>query len=147
MNTIILLPLFLYTFLLAINMDLLSKVEKINLFWVSTPEIHIFLFTTIFIIAYIILIFFVYDGLNSYLRHKVKKMEDEIVVLKSKLFDGQKGLIEKINTNNEHILDDFKKENIVTLEKHEKDTDKILDKLNLVDKNILDKIKTWKIKK
>lgn len=144
MNAILLLPLLLYAFLLAINVDLLSKVEKVNLFWAATVEVQIFLFSTIFIIVYLILAFFIYDWVNVLLKHKIKNLEEEVVQLKAKLYDWQKVLIDKIDKSNHETLEKIQKENLETLEKHQKDTDKILEKLNLVDKKVLDKIRAWK---
>lgn len=144
MNIIILLPLLAFAFLLSVNMELLTREETINLFGAAEVDIKIFLFTVIFIIVYLILIFFLYDGINYALKYRINKLEEENTTLKAKLYDWQKKLLEDISKENHQLLEKFQKENIENLEKHQKDTDKILDRLNLVDKKILDKVKSWK---
>ena len=174
MKILLLLPILFYLLLVLVNQDLLHSTQNINLFWAKQLEIPFLLYNSIFIVFYAVLVFFVYDWLNIFLKYKIWKQEKEIVKLKSKLYDWQADILKKISKEIENSYKDLKKENKETIKnilikneekiekllkksdeklenykklnqelllKHWRETDKILWKINLLDKWILDKIK------
>lgn len=168
MKILLLLPIVIYMLFLLVNLDLLEQTQVIDLFWYQDIEAPMLLLSSIFIVFYSILVFFVYDWLNSYLHYKLNKQEKEIIMLKAHLYDWQEDLIKSIIKSFETLIKDTKKEdtslflkyqeqsnkiyhdmvskNQENLEKHKSETDKILSKLNLLDESFFDKIKSFRKK-
>ncbi len=167
MKILLLFPILAYLFLLLVNIPLLKELQVLNIFWAISIEVPFFLFSSIFIVIYSVSVFFIYDWINIYLHYKIRKLDKEIIELKSDLYNWQEELIKKINSNfkesladikkdlNEKILnfsqeleetlEKIKKENDESLNKTKKESEKIFSKLNLIDKTVLDKIKSVKI--
>lgn len=163
MKIILLLPIVAYLLLVLVNLELLKDFDSVNLFWADIIKIPILLFNTLFIVWYSVLVFFVYDWLNSYLQYKIRKLDKEIVWLKSDLYDNQESLIsaikkdnlvilEKIKIENKDIIksidekntkaiETYKNENKESIEKRQQEAEKILKKLNLLDEWVFDKLK------
>lgn len=163
MKIILLLPIIAYLLLILVNLKLLGEYQAVNLFWANTIDLPVLLLNTLFIVSYSVLVFFVYDGLNSFLHYKIRRLEKEIVWLKSDLYNNQKTLIdtikkdnqntiEKIKTENSDMIKSFdernqksleayKKENKESIKKRQQEAEKILKKLNLLDDNFFDKVK------
>lgn len=161
MKTLLLFPLFIYLALMLVNIDLLKTSQEINLFWASTINIPVFLFSSIFLVLYTILVFIVYDGNNFLLRKQNIDQDKKIVKLKAKLYDWQDELLDRINSDYEKSLESFQKDNnnhfdkiikfneytlekVITetwadFNKYKKETKKLLN----ADKSIVDKLKVW----
>lgn len=174
MKILLLLPILFYLLLILVNIDLLQTVQIINFFGVKELNVQFLLYNSIFIVFYAIIVFFTYDGLNIFLRYKLKKQEEEIIRLKSTLYNWQEDILKKISKeiekwnkenkkdnialikeitkksdekivklikSNDEKLENYKNSNQNVLLQHWKETDKLLSKINLIDKWILDKIK------
>lgn len=174
MKILLLLPILFYLLLILVNIDLLQTVQIINFFGVKELNAQILLYNSIFIVFYAIIVFFTYDGLNIFLRYKLKKQEEEIIRLKSTLYNWQEDILKKISKeiekwnkenkkdnialikeitkksdekivklikSNDEKLENYKNSNQNVLLQHWKETDKLLSKINLIDKWVLDKIK------
>lgn len=129
MKTILLVPIFLYLILLLVNIDLLKTAQDVNIFWFTTIHTQWLLFSSIFIALYATLVYFLYNWVNAYLKHKISNLEKEIVELKSDLYDWQEELIDNIKQTYDKLFEEFKKENDINFKK-------IIE----LDQNILDKI-------
>ena len=174
MKILLLLPILFYLLLILVNIDLLQTVQIINFFGVKELNVQFLLYNSIFIVFYAIIVFFTYDGLNIFLRYKLKKQEEEIIRLKSTLYNWQEDILKKISKeiekwnkenkkdnialikeitkksdekivklikSNDEKLENYKNSNQNVLLQHWKETDKLLSKINLIDKWVLDKIK------
>ena len=174
MKILLLLPILFYLLLVLVNWDLLKTTQEINFFGVGKYDIPFLFYNSVFIVVYSVLVFFAYDWLNIFLKYKIKKQDEEIVKLKSMLYDKQEDLIKNFSKQIENFSKEIKKENKQNskeffekfddklqklvkktdekleaykssnkqlLLEHWKQTDKILSKINLIDKSILDKIK------
>lgn len=166
MKLILLLPILIYLALMLVNMNLLQDSQTINLFGAQDIQVPVFMFSSFFIVVYAVLVYLVYSGINSFQAHKIRKLDREIVELKSDLYDNQKELLEKIEGNFEMQFQNFKKDNALkfdtmirfneyTLEKvlaetdgnfdkYRKETEKLLAEAKWLDKGILEKLKVWK---
>lgn len=168
MKFLILLPILVYSILLLGNVNLLRMTQEINILWITTMTLPFFLINSVFIIWYTIFVFFIYDWINMFLNFKIKKLDKEIVELKSKLYDWQKDLIETLTKNYHNSLDEFKKDNLLKFqtiikyneytldkiisenqsdfEKHKKESSKLLAKSKFSeseDEGFFDKLKSW----
>jgi hypothetical protein len=163
MKILLLFPILVYLLLVLVNIDFIYDTEVINIFGIKKIEIPFIFYNSAFVVIYSVLILFIYDWLDIFLRHKIKKQEREIVELKAKLYDWQSDVLKKISKENkENIksvqdksdekiikyikksdeqLEEYKKSNKELLLQHWKETDKLLGKINLIDKGVLDKIK------
>jgi len=166
MNLILLFPILIYLGLLLVNMPLLKDSQLINIFWAQTINAPVFMFSSFFIVLYAVLIYVVYSGINSFQAHKLKKLEREIVELKSELYNGQKDLLAKISWDFGVQFENFKRDNqnkfdtIIefnqyTLEKvidetngsfakYKKETQKLLAHAKSGDKGMIERLKVWK---
>lgn len=168
MKLLLLLPILLYLVVILWNIWLLNEIKDVNILWLQTYSVPVFLFSSIFIVLYAILVFFVYDWLNSFLHYKIDNLDKQIVELKSKLYDWQEKLLSKItketenyvlklkesdekklfdfNAKNEKLLEELRKENKEQFLSYKKETDKILEKVSFIDPSMWDKIKNLKDK-
>lgn len=97
-------------------MNLIRDFQTINIFGAQTFEAPIFLFSSAFIVIYAVLVYLVYSGINSLQSHKIKKLQREIVELKSELYNGQKDLLADIKNTYAEQLREFKTDNDQKLE-------------------------------
>jgi len=131
-------------------------------------EIPLFLFSSVFIVVYALLIYIVYSWVNSLQAHKLRKLDKQITQLKSELYNNQKDLLASIQSSYKDQLQNFKKDNDhkfetlirynqYTLEKvieetsgsftkYRKETQKLLKDAKWVDNTLLDKLKFWESK-
>lgn len=155
----------MYLALMLVNMPLLQDSQAINLFGAQSIQTPVFMFSSFFIVIYAVVVYMVYSGINSFQARKIKKLERQIVEIKSDLYDGQKDLLAKMQWDYEVQFEKFKKDNenkfdtIIhfnqyTLEKvleetngnftkYRKETEKLLAEAKW-GKGILEKLKVWK---
>lgn len=152
MKIILFLPIIAYIALFIFNLDSFLEVKEIEIFKFGSIYIPVLLYSIIFFIAYIFLIFFLYDIKNVFYRWKIDKLELEIISLKSKLFDKREDIFRDFVKDYNAKMDNFTKEQQVFFEKIQKEnemellkqkheTERILDKMNLIDKWLLDRLK------
>lgn len=166
MKLILLIPIIIYLCLMLVNIPLLRDFQTLNIFWATSIEMPIIMFSSFFIVLYAVFVYIIYSWVNSYLHHKNKKLERTIVELKATLYDNQKDLLTKISTEHNDQIATFKKDNDhkfetliryneYTLEKvieetngsfskYRKETQKLLANTKWVDKGIFEKLKVWK---
>ena len=96
MKILLLLPVLLYLSLMLVNVPLLQSSQSINLFGAMSIEIPMFLFSSAFVVIYALSLYLAYSGIRGYQLHKIKKLEREVVELKSELYDNQKELLARI---------------------------------------------------
>lgn len=166
MKLILLLPILVYLGLLLVNMNLLQESQAINLFGAQIIEVPVFLFSSFFIVLYAVLVYFVYNGINAFQAHKIRKLDRQIVELKSELYDGQKELLQKVEGAFETHFQKLKKDNDMKFEtmihfneytlekvleetsgnfvKYRKEAEKLLAEAKGIDKGLLEKLKIWK---
>ena len=146
MKVLLLLPAFIYISIAFTNIDLLSKTETINIYWLYDLNIPILLFSVIFFILYVVVIWVFLNFSDLFSVYKKNKSDKEILELKSKLQDWQSELIDSINNNFKQILEETKKENEVLLLKHKKENEKILSNLEYDIESIKEKIDKVNVK-
>jgi len=147
LNILILIPLLIYILLLLINKNLLLTTQEINIFWLYKTNIQFILYINIFFILYLILIWWLFKFSNLFANHKTKKLNDEILKLKSKLTDQTPELIEWIQEILNKKLEEFKTNANKQIELTKKETEKVLWNLEYEIKTLKDKIeKLSKIK-
>lgn len=96
MKLILLLPILMYLALMLVNIPLLQDSQAINLFGAQSIQTPVFMFSSFFIVIYAVVVYMVYSGINSFQARKIKKLERQIVEIKSDLYDGQKDLLAKM---------------------------------------------------
>lgn len=152
MKIILFLPIIAYIALFIFNLDSFLEIKEIDIFKFGNIYIPVLLYSIIFFIAYIFLIFFLYDIKNVFYRWKIDKLELEIISLKSKLFDKREDIFRDFVKDYNTKMDNFTKEQQVFFEKIQKEnemellkqkheTERILDKMNLIDKWLFDRLK------
>lgn len=152
MKILLLLPILLYISLIVFNLDLLKDSQIINIFNLFELNIPAFLYSSIFMVAYLIFVFIVFDLRWAFLHRKIRKLENDVFSFKSMLYDEREDILKKFiqeynvkidNFTKEQrdLFEKFKSENEIDLLKQKAETDRILDKLNLLDKSFFDKIK------
>lgn len=141
MRLLLLIPAFLYISIALTNIDLLSKTETINIYWLYDLELPILLFSVIFFIIYIIIIWLFISFSDLFWDYKKSKLNWEIIDLKSQLQDWQSKLIDSINNNFKEVLDEFRTTNDTMILKYKKENEKVLSNLEYEIKSIKDKIK------
>lgn len=166
MKILLLFPVLLYLALMLVNAPLLQSSQFINLFWAVSIEAPLFLFSSAFVVIYALSIYLAYSGIRGYQLHKIKKLERELVEIKSQLFDHQKELLEKMHGDFEVQFENFKRDNeqkfdtIIkfnqyTLEKvleetngsfdkYKKETQKLLRQAKGVDSKLVEKLMFWR---
>ena len=112
------------------------------------------------------LVYLVYAGVNWLQSYKIKKLEKEIVGLKSDLYNNQKDLLATISKEYTEQFKAFKKDNDAKMEtivrfneytlekvltetawdfsKYRKETQKLLSNTKWIDTGILEDFKLWK---
>ena len=139
-------------------MDLLSESQTINIFNFMDIAAPTLLYSSIFFVAYLVLIFLIFDLKWVFQNKKIDNLEAEVFGLKSKLYDEREDILKEFINDYKSKLDNFTKEQTALFEKFKSEsevdllkqkaeTDRILEKLNLLDKGIFDQIKSafkWK---
>lgn len=152
MKILLLLPILFYVGILVFNLDSLLISNEISFFNFYQAEFPAFLFSSVFFVSYIILLFIIFDFSSFLSRRKINNLEDEIIALKSLLYDKREDVLKEfiVDYNNKfenftnkqkELFEKFKAESEKDLLKQKAENDKILEKLNLIDKWIFDKIK------
>lgn len=152
MKILLLLPILFYVGLLLFNLDSLSIEWEINFFNFYTETFPVLIISSIFLVSYIILLFIIFDIKWYFLNRKIDILEEEIIALKSMLYDKREDVLkdfildynkkfEDFTLKQNELFEKFKSENELDLIKQKAETDRILEKLNLIDKWIFDKIK------
>lgn len=152
MKFLLLLPVLAYAILLVFNIDLLTNTINVNFYNLWTFSVPYLLYTSLFFGAYFLFIMIIFDFIDFFYKRKIDKQEEDIIVLKSMLYDEREDILKKFIKEYDVKLDNFAKEqkemfekfkveNEMELLKQKWETNRILDKLNLVDKWVLDKLK------
>lgn len=166
MKFILLLPIVIYLALMAVNLELLRDFQTINLFWAQVIQAPIIMFSSFFIVLYAVIVYLSYSGINAIQSRKLKKLDRQIVDLKSELYNNQKELLKNIKEDYREQFLHFKNDNDKKLEtlirfneytlekvidetsghftKYRKETQKLLAKSKWVDQNLFSKLKVWK---
>lgn len=106
----------------------------------KTPEVPVVALITIFFVLYILFLWFIFKFTNFFSHHKSKKLEKEVGGLKSKLLDGQWGLVKDMEKSFEKTLTKFIETSNKKTEAYKKENDKIVSNLELQIKGLKDKI-------
>lgn len=152
MKFLLLLPVLAYAILLVFNIDLLTNTINVNFYNLLTFSVPYLLYTSLFFGAYFLFMMIIFDFIDFFYKRKIDKQEEDIIVLKSMLYDEREDILKKFIKEYDVKLDNFAKEqkemfekfkveNEMELLKQKWETNRILDKLNLVDKWVLDKLK------
>lgn len=152
MKILLLLPVLAYISLIVFNLNLLETSEKLNIFNLMEVQVPALLYSSVFLVWYLIFVFILFDIRWAFLHRKIDKQENEIISLKSMLFDEREDIFKKFiqeynvkidsfTKEQRELFEKFKSENEMDLLKQKAETDRILEKLNLIDKWIFDKIK------
>ena len=140
MKVFSLIPAIIYMIFIFINTDALFLKQTINFFWLKTIEAPIVAMITIFFVLYILLLWFMFKFTNLFSKHKNKKLEKEVWGLKSKLLDGQDGLVKNMEKNFDKTLTKFIETSDKKTAAYKKENDKIVSNLELQIKGLKDKI-------
>ena len=152
MKFLLLLPVLAYAILLVFNIDLLTNTINVNFYNLWTFSVPYLLYTSLFFGAYFLFMMIIFDFIDFFYKRKIDKQEEDIIFLKSMLYDEREDILKKFIKEYDVKLDNFAKEqkemfekfkveNEMELLKQKWETNRILDKLNLVDKWVLDKLK------
>lgn len=166
MKTLLLFPVIIYLALMLVNAPLLKTAQSINIFGAQNLEAPVFLFSSAFLVLYAITIYVAYSWIHGFQAHKIRKLEKQVVEVKSELYNNQKDLLARIQWDFEVQFENFKRDNqnkfdaIIefnqyTLEKvldetnwnfakYKKETQKVLAHAQWVDKSLLEKLQVWK---
>ena len=166
MKALLLFPVLLYLALILVNVPLLQSAQTINIFWATSIDIPMFLFSSGFVVIYGLSIYLVYNGIQWYQLHKINKLNRELIEIKSELYDGQSDILEKIQGDFELQLENFKRDNeqkfdtIIkfnqytlekvleetngSFEKYKKETQKLLKQAKGVDNKLVEKLMFWR---
>ncbi len=140
LNILILIPLLIYILLLLINKDLLLTTQEVNIFWLYKANIQFVLYISIFFILYLLLLWWLFKFSNLFADYKNKKLNDEILKLKSQLTDQTPELIEWIQKILDEKLEEFKNNANKQLELTKKENQKVLWNLEYEIKTLKEKI-------
>lgn len=152
MKFLLLLPVLAYAILLVFNIDLLTNTINVNFYNLWTFSVPYLLYTSLFFGAFFLFMIMIFDFIDFFYKRKIDKQEEDIIVLKSMLYDEREDILKKFIKEYDIKLDNFAKEqkemfekfkleNEMELLKQKWETNRILDKLNLVDKWVLDKLR------
>jgi len=140
LNLLFLLPILIYVLLLLINSNLLSRSEVVNLFWIADVELPFISVSTIFFIAYIFLMYFSWKFSSFFTNTKMKKIEEEKLILEAKLANKIPEIEKTMEEKFEKVLNEFKDISNKNLELHKNQTKQVLENLEFEIKNIKDKL-------
>jgi hypothetical protein len=140
MRLLLFIPALIYLALLVINLGIFKTTTEINFFWLTSFNIPVVIFVSIFFILYILLLWIGFNFSNIFTNMKTKKLEKEVFDLKSKLLNKQGDLIKNIEDKFESQLTEFKKEADKKLELTKKETEKVVSNMSYDFKDIQDKL-------
>lgn len=140
MRLLLFLPAFAYLALLVLNLDIFKASTEINFFFITTFQIPVVIFISIFFILYILLIWVWFNFSSIFSSLKTKRLEKEVFDLKSKLLNKQGELIKNIENHFEDVLGKFKTESDKKLELYKKENDKIVSNIEYEMKSLKEKI-------
>ena len=110
MIILLLLPVVLYIALGVFNLDLLSESQTINIFNFMDIPAPTLLYSSIFFVAYLVLIFLIFDLKWVFQNKKIDNLEAEVFGLKSKLYDEREDILKEFINDYKSKLDNFTKE-------------------------------------
>jgi hypothetical protein len=140
MRLLFFIPALIYLALLVINLGIFKTATEINFFWLTSFNIPVVIFVSIFFILYILLLWIGFNFSNLFTDMKTKKLEKEVFDLKSKLLNKQGDLIKNIEAKFESQLWEFIKEADKKLELTKKETEKVVSNMSYDFKDIQDKL-------
>jgi len=140
MRLLLFIPAFLYLILLVINLGIFKTTTEINFFWLTSFNIPVVIFVSIFFILYILLLWVGFNFSNLFTNIKTKKLEKEVFDLKSKLLNKQGELLKNIENHFEEVLLKFKTDSDKKLDLYKKENDKIVSNITYEMKTLGDKI-------
>ncbi len=126
LNILLIIPIILYILLLFINLDLLSLKWSINLFWLTTIDISIISFTTIFFLSYILIVYLLLKFSNLFTVFKNKALEWKVNKLKATIQDWNWTMINELISKFDKVLEKNNQSNEKILEKYKKVNDKTI---------------------
>ncbi len=144
MKALLLLPALAYLALIMLNLQIFQESTQINFFWLYSFDIPVVIFVSIFFVLYIILIWLGFNLSNYFTGYKNKKLEKEVMDLKSKLLGKQGELIKNIESTFDGTLEKFKTEANKKLELYKKENEKVVSNMKYdfdAIKSKIDKIK------
>lgn len=144
MRFLLFIPAFIYLALLVINFDIFKASTEINFFWISSFELPVVIFISIFFILYIVLLWAGFNFSTMFSSMKTKKVEKENFDLKTKLLNKQGDLIGNIEKHFDDVLAKYKTESDKKLELYKKETDKVVSNFEHQIKSLGDKISKLK---
>lgn len=126
LNILLIIPIILYILLLFINLDLLSLKWNINLFWVTSVEISLISFTTIFFLSYILIVYLLLKFSNLFTVFKNRTLEWKVNKLKATIQDWNSGMIDELISKFDKVLEKNNNNNEKTLEKYKNVNNKVI---------------------
>lgn len=142
MKYLVYIPGLVYLIFILININILGESSEINLFWITTLNLPITLIISIFFVLYIAFIFLVFNFKGLYSQIQNKHLRDEVYKLKSKLLEGQDGLIKAMEQSFENTLNKQELEGEKRLEKlisaQEKQITKLMSEISSLESKIRD---------
>lgn len=144
MKLLLLLPALLYLGLLILNLGIFSATHEINFFWIVRFDIPVILFSTIFFILYIIVLWLWFQFLGIFKDAEVKKIQEENYKLKEQLLWHQWELITEIESRFTEALETLHTEAEKKLELYKKENEKLVTNMNYDIKVLGEKIEKLK---
>jgi len=144
MKLLLLLPALLYLGLLILNLGIFSATHTINFFWIARFEISVILFSTIFFILYIVLLWVWFQFLGIFKDAYVRKVQDENYKLKEELLSKQWELIDEIESRFNETLTKLQVDADKKLELYKKENEKVVTNMHYDIKTIGEKIERLK---
>lgn len=139
-NILLLFPILLYVILLLINNDLLSQENSVNIFWITTLELPIISIISLFFVLYVFIIYFSWKFSSFFINNQNKNLEEEKLILKSKLADQIPEINKQVSEQFWKTLEEFQNISNKNLELHKNKTEQILENLGIEIKNIKEKL-------
>ena len=144
MKLLLLLPALLYLGLLILNLGIFSATHTINFFWIARFEISVILFSTIFFILYIVLLWVWFQFLGIFKDAYARKVQDENYKLKEELLSKQWELIDEIESRFNEILTKLQIDADKKLELYKKENEKVVTNMHYDIKTLGEKIERLK---
>lgn len=144
MKLLLLLPALLYLGLLILNLGIFSATHSINFFWIARFEISVILFSTIFFVLYIILLWVWFQFLGIFKDAQARKLQDENYKLKEQLLSRQGELISEIESRFQDTLTQLQADADKKLELYKKENEKVVTNMNYDVKILGEKIEKLK---
>jgi len=140
MNIILLSPILIYVVLLLINSNLLTKTEKVNLFWIWDLDIPVIAIISLIFVVYIFLMYFSGKISTFFTNSKNKSLEKENLELKAKIADLIPEINKSLDEKIKDLVEQFKTLTDKSLELHKKETSRVLWNLEFEIKDLKEKI-------